>query len=449
MADRTSTIRLAEQRLVQGLLQRDASPSIVSEVLQELRLDYVTSDKARVVLSAIAQVHEATGRVSPEAVVTVLQQQSGAIQLIGGPEVVLKLAEPDRLAADPLGHLRLIKAEARRRELSKKARKLAAAATDDWPTARKIASEISSDAALVGDGAGEAVDLTELVGFADRVDVFAEEVPTPFRGANKMISRRPDGGLPYSAVVGISARTNSGKSTLLMTFLLHYLLKLKLPAGYVNFEMASDLLYRNLFAGVVGRDPWRAAEYKDFEAKRKQFKKTVATWKKNDLLYLRNQSSPNLDDVIAFLNTVADHGVRVVFLDTVNRVRVQTRGNRWEMMVTVLQRLEECALRRGLCLICACQENRQQDKERKKKSHRPLLSDIADSSEIEKVSAVILQLHRPRKVGLSDEFADHSELYVTKSRVSGGHGGFCRLSYDPDYRIFRERLMKGREEMIP
>ena len=73
---------------------------------------------------------------------------------------------------------------------------------------------------------------------------------------------------------------------------------------------------------------------------------------------------------------------------------------------------------------------------------------MADSSEIEKVAAVVLQLHRPLKLGSQTEYHPISELYVTKSRLGGKTGSMCRLKYDEDSRLFEDAgALKGRAEL--
>lgn len=428
----------AEQRIVEGVLRSDVTYTDLKTFFAALDLGDFEHEKARVLLSAAQAVFQATGRVSPDTLITALESQSGALTLVGGVDTVRKLAERAGAAGDLMGHLTIVSTAARRRTAAERAGKLSTLLASDLPAAKKLATELSTDISLLGDPVHESANLADLAAFGDKVEIFEQEVPTPYKHLNELISRRRDGGLPYGSLNAIGARTGIGKTTLLLSLLLSWLEQLKLGVALLNFEMTAAQLGRLLFAGLTGRNPWRAGFYPDFDQARTKYKTTVARWQQQGQLWLRNQGSPALDDVVAYLRIAADKGCRLAIIDTVNRVNIPTwKGrSRWEMMTVTLQRLEQFALERDLCLICTCQENR--DRERSdRKDQSPRLSDLADSSEIEKVAATVLQLHRPRSTADPRTCAAHSELWVTKARISGQRGRFCRLAYDADHLLYR------------
>ena len=440
---------MVEQRAAQALLQADGAT--LGLVLGDLDTSIFQRDGARLIFEAAREVFAATGTLSSEILATQLSENKSWVKLTGGVEqgakLIADLAQPDSAVGDLPGHLALVRAADLRRKVSEKAGVLADKATTDWSEARRLLDQLSATSAMVGDPSSETMELSDLAEWAGKVHVFSQEISTPFPRLNKLITAGDKGGFPYGSLVAMGGRTGTGKSTLLMTFMLHYLMKLQLPVAYLNFEMSEAILSRRIFAGVTHCDPWRHEKYSDFEDKQALFEQVVLGWKADGLLYPRNQGSSSLDAVLGYLRSVTDKGVKIVFIDTVNRIHIPGgKGRpRWEMMIGTLQRLEQFALEKDIIIICACQENREQDR---RKSKQPILSDLADSSEIEKVAAVVLQLHRPLKPGSQTEYRSISELYVTKSRLGGKTGSRCLLKYCEDSRLFEDAgPLKGRAEL--
>lgn len=436
-AEREGGSRLLENRAVQALLQADGAT--LGLVLEDLDTKVFQVDGARLIFEAARDVFASTGTLSPEMLATRLGENEVWVKAVGGvehgPKLIAALAQPDAAVGDLPGHLAMVRSADLRRNISKTAGALANTATSDWTKSQKIIDQLNATSAMVGDPSAETMDLAELAAWGGKVHVFGEEIPTPFSKLNEFLTAAAKGGLPYGSLIAMGARTGFGKSTLLMTFVMFYLMQLRLPLAYLNFEMSEAILSRRIFAGVTKGDPWRHDTYPDFDQKRALFEQVVMGWKARDLLFLRNQGSSSLDAVLGYLRSVTDKGVRVVFIDTVNRIHLPGgKGRpRWEMMIGTLQRLEQFALARDICIICACQANREQDRRRNK---RPMLSDLADSSEIEKVAAAVLQLHRPLVKGQNNVYRPISELYITKSRLGGKTGSMCRLKYNDDSRLF-------------
>ena len=441
--------RLLENRAVQALLQADSAT--LGLVLEDLDAKVFQRDGARLIFEAARDVFASTGTLSPEMLATRLSENETWIQLVGGvekgAELITMLARPDPAIGDLPGHLALVSSSDLRRKVSKAAEAVANKATSNWSETRKLIDQLSATSAMVGDPSAETMDLEKLAASAGKIHVFNQEISTPFPRVNKLISPGDGGGFPYGSLAALGARTGAGKSTLMMTLMMHFLMKLSLPLTYLNFEMSEAIFSRRIFAGVTHADPWRHEVYPDFDKRQAMFEQEVLGWKANNLLYARNQGSSSLDAVLGYLRSVADKGVKVAFIDTVNRIHLPGgKGRpRWEMMVSTLQRLEQFALEKNIIVICACQENREQDRRQSKK---PILSDLADSSEIEKVASVVLQLHRPLKKGSQNGYQPVSELYVTKSRLGGKTGSMCRLKYNEDSRLFEEAgPQRGREEI--
>lgn len=125
------------------------------------------------------------------------------------------------------------------------------------------------------------------------------------------------------------------------------------------------------------------------------------------------------------------HGIRLLVIDYLQLVNPEERrAPRHEQIGAVSRRLKCLALELQICVIAMSQLNRQSEE---RPDHKPRLSDLRDSGNIEQDADVAILLHRPDAYGPTDRPGE-VDCDVAKNR--NGPTGTVTLSYRKEFMRF-------------
>ena len=119
-------------------------------------------------------------------------------------------------------------------------------------------------------------------------------------------------------------------------------------------------------------------------------------------------------DITALARRLKLHkGIDLVLVDYIQLVSAEDpRDSRQEQIAKVSRRLKTLARELQIPVIAMCQLNRMVEQ---RVDHRPRLSDLRESGEIEQNADVVLLLHRPDYYDVEDK-PGRAELIVAKNR---------------------------------
>ena len=103
----------------------------------------------------------------------------------------------------------------------------------------------------------------------------------------------------------------------------------------------------------------------------------------------------------------------------------------------ISRQLKETAKELKIPIIALAQLNRNLMVRQGTKNGRPVLSDLKDSGSIEQDADMVLFIHRPALLGLSDLPEDFAELIIAKNR--SGEMGEINLKFNGELVQFTER----------
>ena len=137
---------------------------------------------------------------------------------------------------------------------------------------------------------------------------------------------------------------------------------------------------------------------------------------------------------------VQEKGVRIAFVDYLQLMHSSVSGgtgpNRAQEIGDISRQLKETAKELHIPIIALAQLNRNLMTRLNSSLGRPVLSDLKDSGSIEQDADMVLFIHRPAKLGLSEMGEDYAELIIEKNR--SGETAVIRLHFNGDLVKFTE-----------
>ena len=222
----------------------------------------------------------------------------------------------------------------------------------------------------------------------------------------------------------VGARPSQGKSALLLNMADHLAMNAKTVVGFISIESSKEeLLLRTLSSrgsipsqqlatGMVSRDTFD--------------KLTVVA---NDVyqskFFIYDVPNQELSKIQAIARQMVEfHGCRVLFVDYLQKIRVQSKEERRDRVAMASTAMKDMSRQLDVPVIAAAQLRRDAD------NRQPTLGDFSDSSEIEKDADVAILLHP------SDDEEDMVWAIVAKNR--DGAKARVKLRFNRNFVRFEE-----------
>ena len=242
-------------------------------------------------------------------------------------------------------------------------------------------------------------------------DVF---IPTGFARWDSMT-----GGLEAGKLAIIAGRPSSGKTSLAMC-MAQNIAEANVPVAMFSLEMSHRGLIDRMvcvksqldFANYRGR---RLNQFQKEEARRAMEKLYSIP------LYIDEKTFHSIGDISRKLDRLAHkQGVRVCFLDYVQLLTsgLRHKGDRrstTEILGEAVEGLKSLGKRLGIAMVLLSQLNR--DSEKRGGAHKPMLSDLKDSSSLEQAADLVAftfreYFYKPDQ----DHLREHCEIIIGKAR---------------------------------
>jgi replicative DNA helicase len=248
-------------------------------------------------------------------------------------------------------------------------------------------------------------------------------IPTRFYKMDECL-----GGLIESNLITIAARPSIGKSALMLS--MAYNIGAEIPVGIFSIEMSQEELLIRLMSmeSGISSETIKSGKCSDF-----QFgdlhKAITAIHKRN--IFIDDSASLSLLDVKAKTKRlISEHGVRVIFIDFLQKMATTKEENRNLAIGKLTGGLKAISKEFNMPVVVLSQLNREVES---RSSKRPELSDLRDSGEIEQDSDVVVFIHRPEKYGKEtfengDNCLGLAEIIIDKHR--NGRTGYFNLRFD-------------------
>lgn len=245
------------------------------------------------------------------------------------------------------------------------------------------------------------------------------------------------GGWQKSDLCIIGARPAMGKTGLL----LGAALDCGVPAGVVSSEMSAEQLATRAISnyGRVDSQRVRTANLDDDD----WVKLSNAIGMMNDKpVLIDEKSSPTIGEVQRWARKMKQkHGIKILFVDYLQRLRGNNpRDSRIDQVSEIARGLKTLARELDIPVVALAQVNR--EVERRTTDKRPLMGDLANSSEIEKEADEIIMLYRDEVYNEDSQDKGVAELNIEKNRH--GPTGLVRVAWMAKYIKFENLVQRWR-----
>jgi replicative DNA helicase len=229
------------------------------------------------------------------------------------------------------------------------------------------------------------------------------------------------GGFQESDLCVIGARPAMGKTGLLLGLALNC----GVPAGVISAEMSAEQLATRAISnyGRVDSQRVRTANLEDDDWQ----KLYNGIGRMNDKpILIDEKSSPTIAEVQRWARKMKQkHCIKILFVDYLQRLSGNNpRDSRIEQVSEIARGLKTLARELNIPVVTLAQVNREVEKRTDK---RPLMGDLANSSEIEKEADEIIMLYRDEAYNEDSQDAGVAELNVEKNRH--GPTGLIRVAW--------------------
>ena len=137
----------------------------------------------------------------------------------------------------------------------------------------------------------------------------------------------------------------------------------------------------------------------------------------------------------------AEKDIKIAFVDYLQLMHVSAAFAQYRALEIgeISRQLKETAKELKIPIIALAQLNRNLTARIGTSNGRPRLSDLKDSGSIEQDADMVLFIHRPALLGLSEETEDYAELIIEKNR--SGETAIIKMTFNGDQVKFTDNAV--------
>lgn len=397
-------------------------PACVDEAMDELRPSCFFSERNRMIFEAVSGLVAEHSPVDSISVAAKLRQ-NGNLEAIGGPATLVALTDNIGSAAHIEFYLKVLKQKTIQRDLITAANKILGEAYDDKVNVDDLVAMAQDKvyAAVQSNVKNEVVDIGSVINDAmKRIEKMQtitglSGVPSGFASLDRITN-----GWQPSDLIILAARPSVGKTAFSLNLARNAAVDHHIPVAFFSLEMSSLQLGMRLMTTESGLSADKIKGASKLE---------------NDEWNLLEQSLKNLSRAPLYIDQtpglpvmefrtkvkalVKQKGVRLVIVDYLQLMQgpAELKGMREQEVAAVSRLLKATAKELDVPIIALSQLSRQAV-QRQGGGGKPVLSDLRESGSIEQDADMVIFIHRPDFVGISEGEADRekSQIIIAKHR---------------------------------
>ena len=399
-------------------------PSCVDLAMEELTASCFYDQKHRMVfeaMSALVLDHTSIDIIT----VSNKLKSSGNLEIVGGPAVLAGLSEKVGSAAHMEYYVKILKQKTIQRDLITASYDILRDAYDESVAVddlidkaqtkvydaiqSNVRKEVQDIGSIINEAMGDIQDQQTSQGLSG--------VPSGFVSIDRITN-----GWQRSDLIILAARPSVGKTAFALNLARNAAVDHHMPVAVFSLEMSATQLVKRLMTSESGLSADKikgSVKLEPHEWEQLEFK-------------LRNLSKAPfyIDDtpgmqIMEFRtkakNLVKNKGVRLIVVDYLQLMQgpVELKGLREQEVAAISRTLKATAKELNIPIIALSQLSRQAVT-RAGSSGKPLLSDLRESGSIEQDADMVIFIHRPDYVGLSDNIEDREKTQIIIAKHRNG-----------------------------
>ena len=402
-------------------------PSIIDEAMEELRPSCFYDPVHRMIfeaMTALTNEHAAIDIITVSTKLTAL----GNLEAIGGPVTLVNLSQKIGAAANIEYYIRILKQKNIQRELISASHRILKDSYDESvnvddliDTAQSqiydaIQDNTRKDVQEVGSLINTALnDIQEMQGRTG-----LNGVPSGFPSLDRITM-----GWQPSDLIILAARPSVGKTAFSLNLARNAAVDHNIPVAVFSLEMSAIQLVKRLMTSesglpadkIKGGVPLETYEWQQLEM-------TLSNLSKAPLYIDDTPSLPLTEFRSKAKRLVKQKKVRLIIVDYLQLMQgpADLRGMREQEVAAISRSLKATAKELNVPIIALSQLSRQAV-QREKGNGKPMLSDLRESGSIEQDADMVLFIHRPDFLGLSETPEGRETTYIIIAKHRNGETG--------------------------
>ena len=409
----------AEESVLGAML---LEPSCVDEAMEELTPSCFYDPHHRTIFEAMSSL--VTDHVAID-LITVSNRLKSEDKLseVGGAVALADLSQKVGAAANMEFYIKILKQKTIQRDLIKASYDILRKSYDDSVKVDDLIDMAQSEvyAAIQNNVRKEVQDIGSIINSAlgEIEKLQGAEGPTGVPSGFASIDRITQGWQPSDLII-LAARPSVGKTAFALNLARNAAVMHHMPVAFFSLEMSAVQLAKRLMTSesglsadkIKGGVKLEAYEWEQLEYKLKALTKAP--------LYIDDTPGiPVMEFRTKIKTLVKNKGVRLVFVDYLQLMQgpAELRGMREQEVAAISRTLKATAKELNVPIIALSQLSRNAV-QRQGGSGKPQLSDLRESGSIEQDADMVIFIHRPDYVGLSENAGDKeaTQIIIAKHR---------------------------------
>ena len=397
-------------------------PSCVDQTMAELDASCFYDPKHRMVFEAMASLtteHTAVDIITVSAKL----KEMGNLEAVGGAVVLANLSEKVGSAAQIEYYIKILKQKTIQRELIRASYDILKDSFDDSVKVDDLIDKAQSKIydAIQSNVRREIQDIGSVINTAMgdiqnmQTNTGLSGVPSGFVSIDRITM-----GWQASDMIILAARPSVGKTAFSLNLARNAAVDHHMPVAFFSLEMSAIQLAKRLMTSESGLSADKikgGIKLEDYEWEQLEFK--LKNLIKAPLYIDDTPGLPLMEFRTKAKNLVKNKGVRLIVVDYLQLMQgpVELRGMREQEVAAISRTLKATAKELDVPIIALSQLSRQ-SVQRQGGGGKPVLSDLRESGSIEQDADMVLFIHRPDFVGLSDnpEDKEKTQIIIAKHR---------------------------------
>jgi replicative DNA helicase len=242
-------------------------------------------------------------------------------------------------------------------------------------------------------------------------------VPSGFPSVDRVTQ-----GWQRSDLIILAARPSVGKTAFALNIARNAAVEANMPVAVFSLEMSADQLGKRLItteSGLSGEKIKGGVKLESYEWV--QLEDTLKRLSKAPLYIDDTPGIPIMEFRTKAKNLVKNKGVRLIVVDYLQLMQgpVELKAVREQEVAAISRTLKATAKELDIPIIALSQLSRQAVT-RAGSAGKPLLSDLRESGSIEQDADMVIFIHRPDYVGLSDNLEDREKTQIIIAKHRNG-----------------------------
>ena len=413
----------------------------VYQAIESLKENSFYDPSLRMIFSAMVRLFRERSAID---MMTVSEQlrKDGVLKEVGGPARIASLTTKVGSGANVEYYIKILQQKAIQRDLIEAGYSILKKAFDetyevDWLidesqslVFKAVQGNMRSAYVDIGNALNRALDRLQWVQKTDGLT----GVPSGFPSLDAITRGWQDGNL-----IVIGARPGHGKSAIALNMAKCAAVDNNVPTAIFTLEMQDIELADRLIGMETGLSSGKRKGKDKMEQYEWEMLEKALSKASKAPLYIDETPGLSITEFTSKIKRmVQEKGIKIAFVDYLQLMHASASLAQYRALEIgeISRQLKETAKELHIPIIALAQLNRNLMSRQGSSNGRPVLSDLKDSGSIEQDADMVLFIHRPALLGLSESGDDLAELIIAKNRA--GEMAVIPLYFNGDQVRFTE-----------